>query len=585
MTLRSGSSMIEPLDGLDVQTRAAHRQFFLRACLGVLVLSSLLFYGLHQPNYDHWVHGVAAALYVLLLAGLQLGVPYALVTHLSFLLSIVHLAVVIAQTGGINSVVMVWMTLVALPATLLLNRAGAIFWGAVVLLVHVLIWLLTQNQVLDSLSDMDDGLIVWTFMNKALVVCMAMAVVWLAERMHNQQVTEIDKSNRALEETHHALRQAQAHKDEFIASVGHELRAPMNAILGLNGVLRAELSAQPEDAEVVDHIRRSTEQLLQVVNDILDFSQLQAGRMTVRQDRFELGETLQAVRHLFVDKAAAKGLALQLDDHGVRSMWVQGDRLRLNQVLKNLLDNAIKFTNQGGIWIRAQSVGLGVRFEIEDTGIGIAADRLQQIFNRFEHADLQTNRQFGGAGLGLSICERLVTLQGGHIGVSSVLGQGSTFWFDLPLSMTAAGGNAPAPQIDHLIGRPLRILLVDDNAVNLMVARLMLKKFLPQARIIEAHGAAAALDLLHEQTVDLVLMDMVMPDMDGLQATQILRAHFPPPVCDVPVLGLTASTHPLDRERCLAAGMNDVLHKPLDEAQLMAQLLRMPWPPATEEGA
>ena len=359
----------------------------------------------------------------------------------------------------------------------------------------------------------------------------------------------------------------------------------MNAILGLNGVLRAELSAQPEDAEVVDHIRRSTEQLLQVVNDILDFSQLQAGRMTVRQDRFELGETLQAVRHLFVDKAAAKGLALQLDDHGVRGMWVQGDRLRLNQVLKNLLDNAIKFTNQGGIWIRAQSVGLGVRFEIEDTGIGIAADRLQQIFNRFEHADLQTNRQFGGAGLGLSICERLVTLQGGHIGVSSVLGQGSTFWFDLPLSMTAAGGNAPAPQIDHLIGRPLRILLVDDNAVNLMVARLMLKKFLPQARIIEAHGAAAALDLLHEQTVDLVLMDMVMPDMDGLQATQILRAHFPPPVCDVPVLGLTASTHPLDRERCLAAGMNDVLHKPLDEAQLMAQLLRMPWPPATEEGA
>jgi signal transduction histidine kinase/ActR/RegA family two-component response regulator len=571
-TLWSWFNVDALLDGLNEYANDERRTWLLRACLIALVAVSLLFYGLHQPAYDHNIHLWATALYLLLLGALQWGVFYVPLAHLGFLISILHIGMVVAQSGGINSVTMVWMTVVTLPATLLLSRAAAIFWGCVSLLVIWLILALTEAGMMSSLANMSNDLMAWTLVNKVLVACMAMSVVWLAERMHSQQVTQIDKSNQALEETHRALRQAQAHKDEFIASVGHELRTPMNAILGLNGILRTELSAKDEDAEIVDHIRRSTEQLLRVVNDILDFSQLQAGRLSLREDRFELSETVQSVLDLFAEKAQTKGLDLRLEDGQVVGMWVQGDRQRLIQVLKNLVDNAVKFTARGHVLVRVKSVGLGVLFEVEDSGIGIAANRQQQVFNRFEHADSQTNRQYGGTGLGLSICERLVSLQGGHIGVSSVPGQGTTFWFELPLSMTAAHEIEGVQRLDQLMGRHLRLLLVDDNAVNLMVARLMLKRLLPKADITEANGGAAALDLLREQTFDLVLMDMLMPDIDGLQATQMLRENFPKPVCDVPVLGLTASTNPVDRDRCLDAGMNEVLNKPLDEVQLVAQL-------------
>jgi signal transduction histidine kinase/ActR/RegA family two-component response regulator len=570
------------LEGLHEYSNAQRRTWFLRACLLALVVSSLLFYGLYQPAYDHNIHLVAAVLYLLLLGALQRGVSYVPIAHLGFLISIVHIVWVAGQSGGINSVTMVWMTVVTLPATLLLSRLAAIFWGAVTLLVIGIVLALTNAGVLASLVDMSNELIAWTLVNKVLVACMAMAVVWLAERMHSQQVAQIDKSNQALEETHRALRQAQAHKDEFIASVGHELRTPMNAILGLNSLLRNELSAKAEDAEIVDHIRRSTEQLLRVVNDILDFSQLQAGHLSLREDRFELSETVQSVLDLWADKAQTKGLDLRLEDHQVLGLWVKGDRQRLIQVLRNLVDNAVKFTASGHVLVRVKSVDRGVLFEVEDTGIGIAAHRQQQVFNRFEHADAQTNRQYGGTGLGLSICERLVSLQGGRIGVSSVPGHATTFWFELPLSTVAAEDALSPQRLDQLTGRNLRILLVDDNAVNLMVARLMLKKFLPQAEITEANGGAVALDLLREQTFDLVLMDMVMPDVDGLQATRILRKNYPKPVCDVPVLGLTASTNPVDRDQCLEAGMDEVLHKPLDEEQLLAQLSRLAWPSSAQ---
>jgi CheY-like chemotaxis protein len=238
-----------------------------------------------------------------------------------------------------------------------------------------------------------------------------------------------------------------------------------------------------------------------------------------------------------------------------------------------LLDNALKFTAEGRIDVRAQSVGGGVLFEVQDTGIGIAPDRQKQIFQGFEHADIQTNRQYGGTGLGLSICERLISLQGGTIGVSSVQGQGARFWFQIPLrSIATQDAKAAAEMARMLVDQPLQILLVDDNAVNLLVARMMLKKCFPKADVVEAISGAIALDKLRTQHFDLTLMDMVMPEMDGMQVTQTLRQTFPSPISNMPVLALTASANPVDKDRCLASGMNDVLHKPLDEQQLISKI-------------
>ena len=543
-----------------------HMLFLVGAC-------SLPFYYLTHPDYAHVANLVGTAGYWVLLGALQLGATYVWVAHGTLLWSIGYVAYLAAMTGGINSPVMVWMTVAILPAILLLERAPAMFWVIVVFVANFVLFLISQHGLVSSDINMTNDVMAWTVANKLFVLGLSLYVVFVTESMHRSQAVEMDESNAELERTHQALIRAQAHKDEFIASVGHELRTPMNAILGLNGILRAELAAKPEDAVVVDHIRRSTEQLLQVVNDILDFSQLQAGRLVLHEEEFGLRETLMGIRAAHEEKAQAKNIHLRLEIAAVHSMWVKGDRQRLTQVLNHLLDNAIKFTAEGMIVLRAQAVGGGVLFEVQDSGIGIAPNRQKQIFNGFEHADVQTNRQYGGTGLGLSICERLVTLQGGTIGVSSELGHGSRFWFQLPLRSIAGGEAQPAAEaIRGLINQPLRILLVDDNAVNLLVARMMIQKCFSKAEIVEASSGQDALDKLKAQAFDLTLMDMVMPEMDGMEVTQILRRDFPAPTCDMPVLALTASANPVDHDRCLASGMNDVLHKPLDEPQLISKI-------------
>ena len=534
---------------------------------------SLPFYYIPHPDYDHVANLVGTAGYWSLLGALLLGVPYILVAHGTLMWSIAYVAYLAAMTGGINSPVMVWMTVAILPAILLFERGPAMFWMIVVFVANFALLLISQHGLVNSDINMANDVMAWTVANKLFVLSLALYVVFVTERMHRSQTVEMDESNAELERTHQALMRAQAHKDEFIASVGHELRTPMNAILGLNGILRTELAAKPEDAAVVDHIRRSTEQLLQVVNDILDFSQLQAGRLVLHEEEFALRDTLGSVLTAHDKKAQAKNIHLSLEATAVHSMWVKGDRQRLVQVLNNLLDNAIKFTADGKIVVRVQAVGGGVLFEVQDSGIGIAPDRQKQIFNGFEHADVQTNRQYGGTGLGLSICERLVTLQGGTIGVSSAQGHGSRFWFQLPLrSIAVKEAQAAAEMARMLIDKPIRILLVDDNAVNLLVARMMLQKCFAKAEIIQANSGQDALSKLREQTFDLTLMDMVMPEMDGMEVTQILRREFPAPTRDMPILALTASANPVDHDRCLASGMNDVLHKPLDEPQLISKI-------------
>jgi signal transduction histidine kinase/CheY-like chemotaxis protein len=549
------------------------RRSLLKYILLLVGACSLPFYFINHPDYDHTANVIGTAGFWSLLLLLLLRVPYLLIAHATLLWSITYVAYLASMTGGINSPVLVWITAATLPAVLLLSRVAALSWVIVAFSTNMILLIISKYGLVNSDINMANEVMAWTVANKLFVSGLAMYVVFVTERMHRIQVAEMDQSNAELEQTHQALLRAQAHKDEFIAAVGHELRTPMNAILGLNGILRTELSANAEDAKVVDHIRRSTEQLLQVVNDILDFSQLQAGRLSLHEDEFALRETLAKLLSDYESKAQIKGLTIHLEAAAVHHMWVKGDRQRLLQVLRNLLDNALKFTASGRIDVRAQPVGGGVLFEVQDTGIGIAADRHKQIFNGFEHADVQTNRQYGGTGLGLSICERLVSLQGGTIGVSSVQGKGSRFWFQLPLrSVAMKEARAAAEMMRILADKPIQVLLVDDNAVNLLVARMMLKKCFPKANIVEASSGADALEKLNAQLFDLALMDMIMPEMDGMQVTQALRNTFPAPICDIPVLALTASANPVDHDRCLASGMNDVLNKPLDEQQLMAKI-------------
>ena len=512
---------------------------------------------------------VVSVLAVCLLMVVRVRALFELIVHTIMALLVMLIVFTATQTGGINSTSVVWLSVFSVAVLLLLGRVATLIWIAIMLCC---IWGLTlatwMGWISSHVNNASTSFIGWAWLNHLLALMNLMMAVRIYEHLQQVQLRKLNQRNNEIKATHQALIQAQAHKDEFVAAVGHELRTPMNAILGFNGVLRRELEDDPEQLAVVGHIRRSTEHLLQVVNDILDFSQLQAGKLHLNPVDYEVRALTDELQQRHGEKARSKGVALCIHCDPVLPLRLQGDRNRLLQILNNLVDNAIKFTAEGVVDVKLIAQGEWLRLEVRDAGRGIALERQQHIFRRFEHADVQTNRTYGGTGLGLTLCEKLVSLHGGKIGVVSQPGHGALFWLELPLQ--AAQDQSPEDlRDDELADEALNILVVDDNRVNLMVAQLQLQKCWPKAKITTVDSGAKALPLLDAQVFDVALVDMIMPVMDGMQLTQHIRQHFPAIAARMPILALTANTNPVDREKCLAAGMNDVLHKPMDEAVLM----------------
>jgi signal transduction histidine kinase/CheY-like chemotaxis protein len=512
---------------------------------------------------------VVSVLAVCLLMVVRVRALFELIVHTIMALLVMLIVFTASQTGGINSTSVVWLGVLSVAVLLLLGRAATLVWIAVMLCC---IWGLTlatwMGWISSHVNNASTSFIAWAWLNHLLALMNLMMGVRIYEHLQQVQLRKLNQRNNEIKATHQALIQAQAHKDEFVAAVGHELRTPMNAILGFNGVLRRELEDDPEQLAVVGHIRRSTEHLLQVVNDILDFSQLQAGKLHLNPVDYEIRALSEELQQRHGEKARSKGIDLHIHCDPALPLRLHGDRNRLQQILNNLVDNAIKFTAEGGVDVQLIARGEWLRLEVRDAGRGIALERQQHIFRRFEHADVQTNRTFGGTGLGLTLCEKLVSLHGGKIGVVSQPGHGALFWLEIPLQ--AAQDQSPEDlQDDDLADEALNILVVDDNRVNLMVAQLQLQKCWPRAKITTVDSGAQALPLLDAQVFDVALVDMIMPVMDGMQLTQHIRQHFPAIAARMPILALTANTNPVDREKCLSAGMNDVLHKPMNEAVLM----------------
>ena len=512
---------------------------------------------------------VVSVLAVFLLAVVRIRAIFEYLVHAVTALTVLLTVYTAMHTGGINSTAVVWLNVLSVPVLLMLGRAATLVWIGIMLLAILGLTLMTWWGVVDSHVRVSSSVVTWAYLNHLLALLNLMMGVRIYEHLHKVQLRKLNQRNDELKATHEALIRAQAHKDEFVAAVGHELRTPMNGILGFNGVLRRELADEPEPLAVVGHIRRSTEHLLQVVNDILDFSQLQAGKLRLNRVDFALQTLQDALQQRHGEKVQRKGLALQFERDADLPARVHGDENRLLQILNNLVDNAIKFTHQGSVTVRMMARAGALRLEVQDSGRGIPLDRQAHIFRRFEHADVQTNRAYGGTGLGLTLCEKLVTLHGGQIGVHSQEGQGACFWLEIPLQAAHSADPLVALTDDNLSDEALSILVVDDNKVNLMVAQLQLQKCWPNAQITTVDSGAKALSLIDQQLFDVALIDMIMPDMDGMQVTRQIRQQFPAIAARMPVLALTANTNPVDRERCLAAGMNEVLHKPMDMAMLM----------------
>ena len=549
-----------------------HR-LILATYLGLVGLISLVYWVFPAGAYDTRVNlAVTALSWVMLLLGSRVERWHPVMVHTTTALAVILTLHIAWHTGGLNSGAMVWLGVLSVPVLLMLGSRAAFIWIGINLLC--VLGMLMASRAIGPVplpQDMNT-ILVQTLVNHLLALSSLMLGVFAGENLHTNQLWDVENRNRELRDIHDALMQAQAHKDEFTAAVGHELRTPMNAILGFNSVLRQELADRPEQAEVVEHIRHSTTHLLQVVNDILDFSQLQAGQLQLAPADVDLRQLLEEAMVVPHRLAAEKGLRCELLLHPDMPAHVHVDRQRLLQILGNLLGNAIKFTDRGQVVLRVMPALPRWRFEVEDTGRGIAPEQQAHVFRQFEHADVQTNRAYGGTGLGLTICERLVNIQGGEIGVRSSVGQGSVFWFELPLEEVSPDHPAAAPVQALPVSEPLRILLVDDNTVNLMVAQLQLQKIWPKARITQCSDGAQALRSLETQSFDVALIDMVMPEMDGMQLTGQIRRYFPAQTALMPILALTANTQAQERQKCLDAGMDDVLHKPMDTAQVVASV-------------
>jgi signal transduction histidine kinase/ActR/RegA family two-component response regulator len=394
---------------------------------------------------------------------------------------------------------------------------------------------------------------------------------------------------RQLELTQEALRQARTaaeaatrSKSAFLAAMSHEIRTPLNAVIGMTSLLDGT-TLSPGQAETVETIRSSGELLLTLLNDILDLSKIEAGRLELELAPFSPARCLEQSLGLVAAQAKTKGLALeQRIDPGVPSM-VLGDATRVRQILLNLLSNALKFTAHGGINVRlsAQPAGPGaltLHFRVADTGIGIAAENLGRLFQDYAQAEASTTRRFGGTGLGLAICRRLAEAHGGRMWVESEPGRGSCFHFALTVQPTPdrVPALAPAPVASvfdsgFAAAHPARILVVEDNLVNQKVVRIMLQRFGYEPVI--AGDGLQALALLRQQDFDVVLMDIDLPGLDGTETTRRLRAELP--AARQPfVVALTAHALNRLREEFLAAGMDDCLSKPMRPAELTAVLAR-----------
>jgi len=541
--------------------------YLLRASLLIFSLSTLAFFFLPESSHNRSANVMAA------IGGLVLGILaskrslYLPILHLTGLL-IVGLTVFAAfHAGGINSVVLIWLTVLPLMALIVGGLKLGITWAIMVQLILVSILLLTSKEIISSDVPMSDGLTLSALLNWILCLVSPFAIITMYDYLHKERVKLLDDENKSLIIAQQELEKAQKHKDEFIAAIGHELRTPMSAILGLNTILSEKLANQPEDLEAATHIRTSTNQLLTLINNILDFSQLQAGRMQLRPDWVNLVEILQPVINQITTHTNEKNISVHFDFADCEKFEVLIDPLRFQQVSANLIKNAAQHAKnliKISITLTDQNQ---IQLEVCDDGPGPSVEQKNYLFNYFISNKSNFNNCSDGTGLGLTICKLLIDLHHGEIGTKEHPNQLTCFWAKWPVQ-TRSKNIAKKDSINLAVNKPLNIAIVDDYPVNLMINKIQIAKAFPKSEIFCLNNAYEAQSFLEKNHCDIMFIDFIMPGLNGFELARWVRSQAAP-IKKIVLIGLTASSLQKDWDDGIQSGMSAVLTKPVDKAQLI----------------
>jgi signal transduction histidine kinase/CheY-like chemotaxis protein len=548
---------------------------FLIALLVMAVM--VLFSFVNEGVYGSHVPLVFAAVIGALLLAMARGLSLSLAVQMAMGIGLLQLGFAAWMSGGMYSPRLAWLLLLPLTPFFFFGPRAGFRWLLVVLLAQLGVLFMTQQGWLGAEVVLGAAHINASLATFVTVTLLMMVIPLIYHRINVRALQQVRAHQAELEAKREELEQIQAMRDQFIASVSHELRTPMNAILGFNELLLSRIHDRPEALKVLNHTRHSADHLMTVINDVLDYSQLQSGTLVLHPETFNLRESVQNAVDVLAPKAASQGLDYRCELDPAVPTWVHTDRHRLVQVLVNLLGNALKFTARGQVVLSVQWLNPGMEFSVQDTGIGIPANKQHNIFRRFAQADSTIAQRYGGNGLGLAISRRLVELLGGDMGFESREGFGSRFWFRLPLAQTLTPPTRRDLVNEDILTTqaPWRFLVVDDHPVNRVLVNRVLKASWPNAHIREVADGVEALAALQQEPADAVFMDMLMPHMDGITCTERIRQTLPEGVRDVVVFGLTANVNPEDLDRFRAAGLDGLMLKPFDWRQLCAETERL----------
>jgi len=548
--------------------RAKEPYVFLLACGLILIM---LFYAWVNP-YEHGLLYplLYATILTCLVVAAALGMPVLWGVHIAIFLGVFVCFYGVSQTGGIYSPQLTWSLVWPLVPFFVISRRAGYFWLLVALCFQVLIGFLTgDTRGFERIEFTNENSFISLFTYVVLAVFLG-GVPVLYELMNRDALRSIRQRHDELTQKRLELEHISKMREQFISTISHELRTPMNAIMGFTALLASHFHDNPGVLKILKHSEHSAEHLMTVINDILDYSQLHTGRLSAHAEKFELREAVHYAFELFLLRLEEGSVQYACDISDDVPQWVLTDRHRLMQILVNLLGNAIKFTQSGHVHLQVERCGQGVRFAVQDTGIGIADEQKSKIFQRYSQADETIQHRFGGNGLGLSISRKLTELLGGEMGFESTQHVGSTFWFTLPLQeqgVPHAMEMAPRQKTIHSAGHLWRFLVVDDHMVNRLLVKQVLMNAWPRCEVLEAEDGAQAIAVLSSSHIDMLFMDMVMPVMDGVQATQAIR-HRGLGGENLVIIGLTANVNPPDLEVFRESGLDELILKPFQSSAL-----------------